>query len=238
MEKYITPSNLRDFAYCNDRICSRPIRGIVLNFFGLGGQDIYRQETDYGKFFASHGVLLVVPYNNPWAWMNRQAVSMTDEIMDTVMEMLDLPEDLPIVSSGGSMGGLSAITYCVYAKRTPVACVANCPVCDLPRHLHERKDLPRTLYSAFWNYEGTLEKALETVSPMHLGSRLPDIDYYLFHCQEDEAVNIHLNTEAFAAKMSGFRRVHVYRVPDRRHCDLSPEMWDRYKAHILEAISR
>lgn len=73
---------------------------------------------------------------------------------------------------------------------------------------------------------------------MHLGSHLPDIDYYLFHCQEDEAVNIHLNTEAFAAKMSGFRRTHVYRNPDRRHCDLSPEMWDRYKARIQEAISR
>lgn len=118
MEKIMTYDTLRNYAYSNDRLCQGQIRGIVISFFGLGGMAMF-DEDQMGKALAEQNVLYLVPYNNPWAWMNRQAVSMTDEIMDTVKEMLDLPENLPIVSSGGSMGGLAAITYCVYTKRTP-----------------------------------------------------------------------------------------------------------------------
>ena len=164
MEKIITYETLRNFAYVNDGICGRPIRGIVL-FFGLNGRDMYSDDTPDGQYFARLGILYVVPYNNPWAWMNRQAVSYTDEILDVLFAQYDLPGDLPVVSTGGSMGGLSALVYTKYARRTPVACVANCPVCDLPYHFTERPDLPRTLYSAFWNYEGTLDEALRLSAP-------------------------------------------------------------------------
>ena len=66
----------------------------------------------------------------------------------TVKSILPQFENIPVVSTGGSMGGQSALVYCAYSKRTPVACVANCPVCDTVFHFTERPDLPRTLYSA------------------------------------------------------------------------------------------
>ena len=36
MEKIITMENLHNFAYCNHKICKKPIKGIVVSFFGFG----------------------------------------------------------------------------------------------------------------------------------------------------------------------------------------------------------
>ena len=136
MEKIITIENLRNFAYCNNQICKKPIKGIAISFSGLGGASMFSEETEDGIRLAENGILFVVPYQNPWAWQNKQNVSYTDEIIDVLFKKYDLPDNLPIVSTGGSMGGLCALVYMVYAKRTPVACVANCPVCDLPYHFY------------------------------------------------------------------------------------------------------
>lgn len=45
MEKIISYEKLRLFAYVNDQICVKPIRGIVLNFFGLGCAAMYNEDT-------------------------------------------------------------------------------------------------------------------------------------------------------------------------------------------------
>ena len=237
MEKIITAETFRYFAYCNDAVCKKPIRGIALEFFGLGGASMFWDETDAGKFYGEHGILLIVPYNNPWAWMNRQAVAYTDELVDVMFEKHNLPADTPIVSTGGSMGGLSALVYTAYAKRTPAACVANCPVCDLPYHYTERPDLPRTMYSAFWNYEGTMDEALRETSPLHLArdGKMPDVKYTVFHCTADKAVNKDMHSERFLASMTK-RDVTYHIVKDRGHCDLTPEMCEKYRAAVVSAV--
>ena len=122
------------------------------------------------------------------------------------------------------MGGLSALVYTAYAKITPVACVANCPVCDLPYHYTERDDLPRTLYSAFSTYEGSMDEALRSASPLHLVEKMPDIPYVIYHCTADKAVNIEKHSTAFvdAMKMAN-KNVEFIKVEDRGHCDLSAE---------------
>ena len=181
MEKIINISNLHNFAYCNNQICTKPILGIVISFFGLGISSMYSEDTDDGRRYAEKGILYLVPYQNPWAWMNQQAVKYTDEIIDVLIKQYHLSNDIPIVSTGGSMGGQSALVYTALSKRTPVACVANCPVCDLVFHFTERPDLPRTLYSAFYHEDGSLEKALESASPIHMVERMPDVNYYIFH---------------------------------------------------------
>lgn len=237
MEKIITYETIRSFAYSNDAIVTKPVRGIAIDFFGLGGASMFWEDTDAGKFYAERGIILLVPYNNPWAWMNRQAVAYTDELVDVLFEKYSLPDSTPIISTGGSMGGLSALVYTAYAKRTPKACVANCPVCDLPYHYTERPDLPRTLYSAFANYEGTMDDALRSASPLHLAQtgKMPDVDYTVFHCEKDEAVNKGMHSDKFIAEMQKSRRVTYYAVPDKGHCDLTPEMWDKYRAAVVAA---
>lgn len=235
MEKLITYPTLRNFAYSNDRICQKPIRGIALSFFGLGGKEMFSEDTELGVFLAEKGIILVIPYTNPWSWMNRQAVAYTDELIDVLMAEYDLPEDLPIVSTGGSMGGQSALVYTAYAKRTPKACVANCPVCDLPYHFTERPDLPRTLYSAFGEYDCSLDEALRSASPLHLAEagKMPPVKYTIFHCTADKAVNKEMHSDRFVTAMN--YGVDYFAVPDRGHCDLPDEFRTAYNAAIVSA---
>ena len=237
MEKIINAENLRSYAYTNENALDGKPKGIILDFFGLGGQAMYHEDTEAGKYYAKGGALLVVPYTNPWGWMNNDEVRLTDEILDVLFEKYNLDESTPIVSTGGSMGGLACIVYTKYAKRTPVGCVANCPVCDLPFHYTERVDLPRTLYSAFYSYEGTLEEALKSASPLHLAPTLPKkTEYIIFHCEKDGAVNIDAHSNRFVAELSKSRNVAYYKIPDRGHCDLPEDEVIKFRNIALSFI--
>ncbi|MBQ8523142.1 MAG: prolyl oligopeptidase family serine peptidase [Clostridia bacterium] len=237
MNKLITYENLRCFTYSNDKILKGEPRGIVLDFFGLGGQEMFDEDTGAGKMFAEKGIIFLVPYNNPWAWMNRQAVDYTDEIVRVILDHYALPDSTPIVSTGGSMGGLSALVYTRYARITPVCCVANCPVCDLPYHFTERHDLPRTLYSAFYNIEGDVSEALKCASPLHLVDTMPRVPYKIFHCDNDGAVNIEKHSERFVSAMTEAGHDVEYRVVNgRQHCDLTEDEWGKYYACAEKAI--
>ncbi len=237
MEKIITIENLRNFTYCNNHICKKPIKGIAVCFIGLGGSYMFDEDPADGIRLAQNGILYVIPYQNPWAWQNKQNISYTDEIIDVLFEAYSLQENLPIVSTGASMGGLSALVYMVYSKRTPVACVANCPVCDLPYHFTERPDLPRTLYSAFFNYDCSLQEALRSSSPLDLVDKMPTKSkYYIFHCMEDKAVNKQKHSDKFVEKMKAEHDVAYYSVPGRGHGDLTDEMKALYNKHIESSI--
>ena len=237
MEKIMTYETLKSLTYVNDDICKKPIRGIAIAFFGLGSQTRHQTPPVEAEFYAEQGILYVFPYNNPWHWMNRQAVAYTDEIIDVLIAHHGLAEDIPIVSTGGSMGGQSALTYMAYAKRTPVACVVNCPVCDTVFHYTERDDLPRTLYSAVYGFDGTLEEGLASISPLHLVEKMPDVPYYIFHCTEDKAVNIHSHSEKFVAAMRDAGRTVTYiTVEGRGHCALPLREKQQYAQFILDSI--
>lgn len=236
MQKIITYDTLRNFAYSNDRLIKQRIRGIVLNFCGLNATQMQKKDPADALEYAEAGIVYVIPYYNPWCWMNRQAVDYTDEIVSVLCEHYGLGEDVKIVSSGGSMGGLCALVYTAYAKITPVACVANCPVCDLPYHFTERDDLPRTLYSAFANFDGTMDEALRSCSPLHLTDCMPNIPYIVFHCCNDEAVNLEKHSVPFTEAMKKDHNIELIKIPLRGHCDLSATARVQYREAILRAF--
>lgn len=237
MEKIITYDNLRGFAYSNDKLITGEVRGIVLNFMGLGTTLMFHEDTERDIRYAEKGLIFVTPYCNPWSWMNRRAVRYVDEIVAVLCEKYALnTESVKIASVGGSMGGLAALVYCAYAAITPSLCVTNCPVCDLPYHYTERPDLPRTLYSAFGEYEGTMEEAMQTCSPIHLVDRLPRIAYTVFHCEADRSVNIDKHSRRFVSEMQREHEIVLHTVPDRGHGDLTPEMWAEYDRAILSGF--
>lgn len=238
MKQLITYDKLRLFAYSNDKICQKPIRGVAISFFGLNGVKMFDEDTPEAIAMAERGILYVVPYNNPWAWMNSQSVQYTDRIIDVLFEQYGLSNSIPIVSTGSSMGGLAALVYMVKAKRTPVACVANCPVCDLPYHYTERPDLPRTLCSAFWHETCSIDEALKAGSPLHLASSMPDSDYFIFHCGADTRVNKQLHSDVFVAKMQENHRVVYHVVPDRDHGALTDEMWEKFYQYIYDSVDK
>lgn len=224
MEKIITYENLRKFAYSSDRLVDGEVKGIVIRFEGLGALNMLSYNPGIAIDLAKKGIIYVIPYYNPWCWMNESAVKLTDEIIEVLCRKYDLGENAKIVSSGLSMGGLSALVYTAYAKITPIACVTNCPVCDLPYHYAERDDLPRTLYSAFSTYGGSMDEALRSCSPLHLVGKMPDIPYIIYHCTADLAVNIDRHSTVFVEAMRAEgRQVDFIKVEDRGHCDLTAE---------------
>lgn len=236
MEKIMTYETLRNFTYSNDTLCARPIRGIVINFTGLGGGSMMDSDPAVAVTYAKEGIIYLHPYVNPWNWMNPQAVAYVDEILDVLFAQYSLSEGLPIVSSGGSMGGQSALVYMVYAKRTPAACVANCPVCDLPYHFTERPDLPRTLYSAFFREEGGVEEVLRKASPLHLVAQMPRADYVIFHCDADRAVNKEKHSDKFVAELRQYQPVVYREISGCGHCDLPAAERLEYERAIANAI--
>ncbi len=241
MEKKITWETRRRFAYVNDRLCPDVVRGLVLEFPGLGGMAMYEDETEPGRYYAERGILFAIPYNNPWSWMNRQAVGYTDEVVAILTARYGEKGKLPLVATGGSMGGQSALVYTRYAAQTPCACVVNCPVCDLPYHYTERPDLPRTLYSAFYHEPGSLTEAMEKASPLHLAlaGQMPDIPYSVFHCEADRAVDIDRHSARFVGELRRRGYTVMYEtVPDRGHCDLTEEAAARYRAAVCDAIAQ
>ncbi|MBE6872135.1 MAG: hypothetical protein E7491_09340 [Ruminococcaceae bacterium] len=231
----ITYQTLRSFTYSNDKLIKGDIKGLVVEFTGLGASQM-RDDTERARKLAEKGVIHIVPYNDPWCWMNDQAIAYTDEIIDVLFEHYNLPDDLPIVSTGGSMGGLSSLVYTRYAKRTPVTCVSNCPVCDLPYHYTERPDLPRTLYNAFF-YAEDLDEAMRKHSPLHLVKEMPDIEYHLFHCEWDTAVRINMHSIPFYEAMKEGHNITFDKVPERGHCSLSPEAAKKYEEYIFSAFN-
>lgn len=236
MQKIITYENLRSFAYSNDHLIQGKIRGIVLRFQGLGNGNTYGKDPAEALEYAREGIVYVIPYNNPWCWMNAQAVSYTDEIVSVLRGRYGLGEDVKIVSTGQSMGGLGALVYMRYAQITPAACVANCPVCDLVYHFTEREDLPRTLYSAYANDAGSLDEALRAHSPLHLADQMPPARYTVFHCCMDEAVNKQMHSDRFVEAMRKDHDITYIQVPLRGHCDLSPQALIQFREAVLEAF--
>jgi len=238
MEKQITKQNLSLYAYTNLHLLKSPVRETVVFFPGLGTKDMIREDPEIAQRYAARGILYVVPYYNPWCWMNDGAVAFTDEILQVLWE--DLPAGLPAVYTGQSMGGLCALIYTAKGARTPDACIVNCPVCDLVYHATEREDLPRTLYSAFWGSEGTMEEALAANSPLHLAreGKLPESDYHIFHCTEDKAVHMQAHSDRLVEELKKNRKVTYYPVLDADHCRLSPAAREKFYALPEELLRR
>ena len=111
---------IKDCSWSNIEYISGSIRGVVVSFHGLGAA-IRQGGTELDLALAEKNILVVFPYYGPWSWMNRLSRQIVDELLERVWKDLALPEDLPLVSSGGSMGGCAALLYCRYGKRVPVA---------------------------------------------------------------------------------------------------------------------
>ncbi len=231
----ITYEDLRKFCYSNDQLITSPIKGICLDFFGLNNTAMFWEDSERAVKFAAQGIIYVRPYLNPWAWMNRQGVEITDRIVDVLAAHYGL-EKVGVCSTGGSMGGLSALVYPCHTRQRVVACVANCPVCDLPYHLTERVDLPRTLYSAFYDCEN-FDAALREHSPLHLIAAMPRVPYHIFHCEADQAVNMEMHSVRFVDAMRAAEYELTYdTVPEAGHCKLSPEAWEKFDGFIIAAF--
>lgn len=226
MDCPITYENLRTYAYSNDKQIQGTIRRIVIYFTGMGCDDRFDGTLEEGDWLAEQNIAYLIPYGNPWAWMNPKQVQLANTVIDVLCEHYGLPENTPVVSAGLSMGGHGALLYSIYAKRKPIACVTNCPVCDLFRMPSEHADAYSSFYSAFCDETGTMEEILQRHTPLHLAEAelFPKIPYTIFQCSKDLLVpqTYHADQMVELLRKHGYT-VDYRMVPDKGHCDLPPE---------------
>ena len=190
--------------YCRTNLAymEGSVRKILIVFQGLNRHDYIVQPTDPEELEWAHkGVLTILPYTQPWSWMNEDTVSYMNWLLSEIKTLLKLAEDVPVISTGFSMGGLEALIYPIYASHKIAAVVANSPVCDLVYHFTERPDLPRTLLSAFIGYRDGFEAGLESRSPLHQVARMKRIPYMVISGGMDDQVSEKKHAIPFVEKM-------------------------------------
>ena len=208
---------VQDCCWSNIGRINGNIRAVVVSFHGLGAT-LRQGASELDLALAEENILVIAPYYGPWSWMNRLARKFVDELLERVWKDLKLDDSLPLVSSGGSMGGCSALLYCRYGKRPPVACDALYPVCDVPFHYHERSDLPTTFNYAFYGYPEALADILIEHSPLHQIEKMPRIPYLFIHGFADDRVSKKMHSDAMTAALRNAGcQVEYMEVPGMRH---------------------
>ena len=128
------------FAYTNEKYLSGAPKALVLSFHGLGYAQMPREHSDFSLACAGRGILLAAPYDSPWSWMNDTAVKTVDAIVDALFFRHNA-KDIPLISTGGSMGGLSALIYARYSAHPVAACAARTYSCSRRERICPRTSL-------------------------------------------------------------------------------------------------
>ena len=131
--KYINKENLYDYAFLNEDTLVSPLRAICVCFHGYTDATMYQGSPEIAKILGEAGIAWVFPYYSVWAWMSTSSSEFIEQVLDAVCERLGADENIPLIVSGGSMGGLTALNYLVYGKRKAVGCAVNCAVTDMKR---------------------------------------------------------------------------------------------------------
>ncbi len=177
-----------------------PISGIVLRFPGLGTTGMKSDPDPYDLEWGQSGALTVLAYQDPWGWMNSGTLQFIDDLVDAIRERHQLAPEVPLISTGGSMGGHAALLYTMKTRHRVAACMALWPVCDIPFHYTERVDLPRTFHHAYGSY-GDISAQLREHSPLHHPEALPDIPYLFVHGDKDQAVGKAAHSDKLVAAL-------------------------------------
>jgi alpha-beta hydrolase superfamily lysophospholipase len=234
-------ANISDVAFEGSKFVKGPVRAVVVDFHGLGYTAIKTIPGTTELEYAAHGALPVSPAFGPWSWMNRQARRLVDVIVDRVYAENNLDDTVPLILTGGSMGGHAALNYARYAKRRPVAVACNCPVCDPRFHATERPDLPRTFLLAYGGDElspAVLDAAMTENSPLEQVAAMPRIPYLIVHGDADQSVNKAAHSDRFVAAMrASGHDIEYLEAPGMTHGQFNDfAIWRRSVDFIIDAI--
>ena len=237
----ITPtwSRLEESAWIGRDLVKGRVKGLVLAFHGLGGGIKTGPNTEELEW-SQLGALVVQPYYGPWAWMNPPARRMVDELVDALFKLCRLSDQAPLVATGYSMGGQGSLLYSRYARRPVTACLANCPVCDLAYHVHERPDVPPTVHHAFPDASGDFDEQVAAHSPLAQVQYLPDIHYRIIHGAADRSVSKQHHSDKLVAALRRRKlRVDYVTPAAMGHCGPMPlKVLAGNVAFVRDALSR
>ena len=228
---------LRQVAWIGDNFVDGKITGVVVAIHGLGLSGLKSGLCYEEQEWAASGGLVVFPYYGPWSWMNRGSRAFVDELISSVYESFKLHPEIPLIITGGSMGGQGALIYTRYSPHRIAACFANFPVCDLEYHFTERPDLPPTLRYAYRQQAGEFTAALIEHSPLKQAAFMPDIPYLIIHGDNDLAVNKQKHSDRFVAELrSRGRKVEYLEVPGMGHGNAVPYHASRKQIDFVKSF--
>jgi dipeptidyl aminopeptidase/acylaminoacyl peptidase len=232
-------TELRQVAWIGDRFIPDEIRGVILVLHGLGSTGLKGGPGYEEQEWAASGGLVVFPYYGPWSWMNRSSRASIDDLISSVYKHFKLATDIPLIVTGGSMGGQGALIYTRYSPHRIAACFANYPVCDLEYHFTERPDLPPTMRYAFRDQPADFQSALIEHSPLKQAGSMPDIPYLIIHGDKDLAVNKEKHSDRFIAEMRRLgRRIEYLEVPGMGHATNVPLEASRKQIDFVKSFMK
>lgn len=222
------------------------IKGIVMEFPGLGGSSCLgglvsmgEYNTGWAQNCGKNGILVMYMYCGPWSWGNKGVVRMADLVIDALKEHFDLPDDIPVVSTGGSMGGIGALNFTHGSRHNIVACMAACPCYDILGEytsFNVNPSFPRTYITAVYNYDMTLTDALKSITPCENIETMPKVPYYIV-CNENDECFDDEGMKKFAKDMEDAGHNVTFKfLPGTTHGQFTDEERVSYTSFIEKSI--
>lgn len=241
--KFINEDTYQLYANTNEDFLTLPVRGIVVEFPGLGGGSCLGGQMDrkpYGNFrvkdFAGKGIVVAYLFPGPWSWGNRGAVRMADAVIDAIAGKYGLEGDFPLVACGGSMGGVGSLMFAAYSRHKISQVVAACPCVDVPECFGCHDDFPRTYISAVACYDMELDEALRSISPIHCIDKMPKTEYFIC-CDDDDEIFPKEQCDLYVEKLkqAGYS-VEYHTQPGLVHGEFLPDVREMVHSRIEKAI--
>lgn len=234
MEKVITKDNVNRFTITNEKYLGnslKDVKGLAIEFPGFDGNSCLsgnynhlELSNEYAQELGKQGILLVYVFTGPWNWMRDVSVKTVDDIIDAVIEKYNLMKSIKIVYTGGSMGGLGALSYNVYGKHKAVGCAVSCPVCDLFAVSKVTPFFEASVYFACAHYETDYDSAVRALSPLYFVDKFPRNKYFVLSCNDDKLISLKEHGTPLLEKMQE-RGLNVQSIEldGMGHCCHTPE---------------
>lgn len=234
----ITKENYNCMCYTNRDLIKGEIKGVATQFHGYCGTDYRRSPKRFDEILAENGIVTLYPFYGPFAWSNDTAIKTIDRLIQLTYEINNIsPENTPLVITGASMGGMTALAYTYYSAFNPIACAVDCPVTNLKKIIEMRKDIYRAMVTAFGHYNCTMDEAMASVSPIELAPKMPKIPYYLIAGTNDCEVEYTEHCMKYVPRMRelGFD-IEFKLVDGMEHCCMSEANEDIFCNFIIKNI--
>lgn len=235
--KHINKDNLADFAFLNEDTLTLPLRGICVSFHGFTDATMFEKSSDQARILGESGIAWVFPYYSVWGWMSENSQEFNKQVIDAVYDKLQASDDIPLIISGGSMGGLTALNYLVRGKRRACACALNCPVTDMSEFYNSSIGSRRAILSAHIEKDCPLDIIMRNFSPINFADKLPRIPYFLIFGERDTHF-IDYQLPPFEEKLKEYGHDYILTVhPEMEHCDIRnhPKALQEYCDFIISA---
>ncbi len=236
--RHITKDNLFDFAFLNEDTLKPPLKGICVCFHGYTDDTRFEKSSEQARILGENGIAWVFPYYSVWGWMSENSQIFNEQVLDAVYDRLGADEDIPLIISGGSMGGLTALNYLVRGKRRATACALNCPVTDINIIYDCNVGARRAILSAHIEKDCPIDVIMRNFSPVNFADKLPHIPYFLIFGEKDTHF-VDYQMPPMEEKLKQYGHNYTLTVhPKMEHCDIRnhPKALRQYCDFIISAI--